>query len=204
VLLVNAFAITTVFSGNKMKIEGEAKYIDSKGKRHHIEGVGNFPTEMLEFLIVNGMLIFDEITCNKIKIFGDCDGEKITAQNIFVEGTLKIESAKITESFEVEGKVKLHSLEAKEISAESCEGKIGKVKCDTIIIFHYPNEYQKINSRFKIKNINAQKVYLENCEVEEINCKNAVIGSNCVIEKLIVSAECEISADAKVHEIIRN
>lgn len=187
-----------------MKIEGEAKYIDSKGKRHHIEGVGNLPTEMLESIIVNGTLIFDEITCNKIKISGDCDGEKITAQNIFVEGTLEIESAKITESFEVEGKVKLQSLEAKEISIESSAGKIGNVQCDTIKIFHYPNKYQKINSRFKIKNINAQKVYLENCEVEEINCKNAVISSNCVIEKLIVATEYEISDGSKVREIIHN
>ena len=43
---------------------------------------------------------------------------------------------------------------------------------------------------------------LQNCEVGIIKCKDAFIGSNCIIEKLIVAGECEIYADSKVSEMV--
>ena len=68
-----------------MKIEGEAKYVDSRGKTHSIEGVGSLPDEVnLQSLNVSGSIEFDEISCDKIKIEGSGEGKSLTAKNISV------------------------------------------------------------------------------------------------------------------------
>ena len=192
-----------------MKIEGEAMYVDSRGKTHSIEGVGSLPDDVnLQRLKVSGNIEFDEISCGKIKIEGSGEGKSLTAKNLSVEGSLEVDAVKVESLFQVSGGVKIDNLTAEEIVMESRGGKIGSVKCGKIYeasgsilsgIFG-----RKISSRVQIKTIDADKVVLQNCEVDVIRCNSAKIGSNCVIEKLLVTGECEIADDAKVGETIRN
>ena len=199
-----------------MKIEGEARYVDSRGKTHSIEGVGSLPDDVnLQRLKVSGNIEFDEISCGKIKIEGSGEGKSLTAKNLSVEGSLEVDAVKVESLFQVSGGVKIDNLTAEEIVMESRGGKIGSVKCGKIKIFH-GDGYEvsgsilsgifgrKISSRVQIKTIDADKVVLQNCEVDVIRCNSAKIGSNCVIEKLLVTGECEIADDAKVGETIRN
>ena len=69
------------------------------------------------------------------------------------------------------------------------------------------NIYAQLSERgklppVKVENIDAEKVELENCEVDEIKCRDAFIGSNCIVEKLFVANKEEISSDSQVGEII--
>ena len=205
-----------------MKIEGAATYVDSNGKRHSIEGIGSLPDDTsLQSLNVAGSFSFDDISCDKVKIEGDGRGKSIVAKNISVSGSVEIDSIKVEELFQVSGSTEISNLSAEEIIMESRGGTIGKIKCDKIKIFHSGGvsidsntifskifgshtSHVKTDSRVHINKLDAVKVELQNCEVGEIKCKDAYIGSNCVIQKLIVEGECEVAADSKVEETIRN
>ncbi len=204
-----------------MRIEGEAVYVDAAGKRHSIEGIGSLPDDLnLQSLNVSGSVEFDDISCDKIKIEGSGDGKSLTAKNLSVEGSLEVDSVKVEELFQVSGGVKIGTISAGEIIMESRGGRIDNIKCSKIKIFH-GSDYEaggsilssifggkahqrKNSSRVQIQNIEANTVNLQNCEVNAIRCTDAVIGANCVIEKLVVTGKCEISDDAKVGETIRN
>lgn len=202
-----------------MKIEGEGFCIDSNGKRHSVAGIGSLPdSDSLQKLSVSGSGSFDNISCDEVKIEGDGRGKSINAKNISVAGSFEVDSVKVEKTFKISGSVKIENFFAEEIVMESRGGSIGSVKCGEIKIFHSDGFdsggiFSKIfggktshgnSSRVKIKNIDAEKVELKNCEVGEIKCKDAFIDSNCVIEKLIVTGECEIAADSKVGETVRN
>ena len=203
-----------------MKIEGDARYIDAQGKRHSIEGIGSLPdATALQSLNVSGSFSFGEISCDKVKIEGECFGKSLTAKNIFVSGSFEVDSVKVEETFQVEGSVDSENISAAEIVMETRGSKIENINCNKIKIFHgesydvagslFSNIFGGKNirtqgsSRVRIGKIEAEKVDLQNCEVEEIHCKDAVINSNCVIEKLIVKGECKVAADSKVGEIIK-
>lgn len=200
-----------------MKIEGKATYTDIKGVEHSIKGRGSLPDDIsLKDLKVSGKISFGEISCDKITIDGECNGKVFSAENISIKGTAEIDSVNAKDFLQIKGKPEIKKIVAAEVMIESRGGKIGTVNCSKIKIFHGENHdcgsilsnifggksFQN-NSRVQIKNIDAQKVNLQNCEVEEIHCKDAVINSNCVIEKLFVEGECEIAADSKVGETIR-
>ena len=204
-----------------MKIEGEAKYVDSRGKTHSIEGVGSLPDEVnLQSLNVSGSIEFDEISCDKIKIEGSGEGKSLTAKNISVDGSLEVDEVKVESLFKISGGVNIDNLTADEILMESRGGRIGAIKCGSVKIFHgedhevggsilsgifgHKASQHKISTRVQIKTIDADKVNLQNCEVDVIRCNSAKISSNCVIEKLLVTGECEIADDAKVGETVRN
>ena len=203
-----------------MKIEGEARYIDAQGNRHSIEGIGSLPdATALQSLNVSGSFDFGEISCDKVKIEGECFGKSITAKNISVSGSFEVDAVKVEENFKVEGSVDSENISAAEIVMETRGGKIGNVKCNKIKIFHGESYdiggsilsnifggrkiHSQSSSRIRIGKIDAEKVDLQNCEVEEINCTDAVINSNCVIEKLIVKGKCKVAADSKIGETIR-
>ena len=195
-----------------MKIEGEAVYLNSAGKRHSIEGTGILSDE-IEFksLKISGTVSFDKISCGKISIEGECFGKSLTAEKISVKGTIKVDSLKSAEIFKIEGITEIDGIDGKEILIESRTGTIGEINCDEIKIFHYDDEFlsrqkniHSKNSRVKIKKIFAEKISLENCEVDEIKCKNAFIGTNCAINELTVTGEYKISADSTVAKVIRS
>ncbi len=188
-----------------MKIEGEGVYVDSKGRKHSIEGIGSLPDEInLQSIKVEGSFSFEEISCDKIKVEGECSGNTVTAKNISIEGTIEVDSVTVEDTFKLEGKAEIKLLDAKEIVMETRGGEIGEIRCDKIKIFHdEDSERRKNRSRVRIKTIDADTVNLENCEVDTIRCKDAIIGSNCAIGKLFVAGECEISADSKVDETIK-
>ena len=203
-----------------MKIEGEARYIDAQGNRHSIEGIGSLPdATALKSLNVSGSFDFGEISCDKFKIEGECFGKSVTAKNISVSGSFEVDAVKVEETFKVEGSVDSENISAAEIVMETRGGKIGNVKCNKIKIFHGESYdiggsilsnifggrkiHSQSSSRIRIGKIDAEKVDLQNCEVEEINCTDAVINSNCVIEKLIVKGECKVADDSKIGETIR-
>lgn len=203
-----------------MKIEGEARYVDTQGKRHSIEGIGSLPdVTALQSLNVSGSFSFGEISCDKVKIYGECFGKSLTAKNIFVSGSFEVDAVKVEETFKVEGSVDSENISAAEIVMETRGSKIENINCNKIKIFHGESYdiggsilanilggrtiHSQSSSHVRIGKIDAEKVDLQNCEVEEINCQDAVINSNCVIEKLIVKGECKVAADSKVGETIR-
>lgn len=200
-----------------MKIEGEAIYVDSTGKRHSVEGVGSLPDDILfESLNVSGSCSFANISCDKVKIEGECAGKSIKAKKISASGSVEIDSIKIEGDLEVSGSVESAFISAKEILLESRGSSIGEIKCDTIKIFENKSinssilskifghsSLTNINSRVRIKKIDAITVDLQNCSVGEITCRDAFIGENCAIEKLIVADKCDVATSSTVGEIIR-
>ena len=178
-----------------MKIEGEAIYVDSTGKRHSVEGVGSLPDDILfESLNVSGSCSFE------------CAGKSIKAKKISASGSVEIDSIKIEGDLEVSGSVESAFISAKEILLESRGSSIGEIKCDTIKIFENKSinssilskifghsSLTNINSRVRIKKIDAITVDLQNCSVGEITCRDAFIGENCAIEKLIVADKCDVA-----------
>ena len=202
-----------------MHIEGEAIYVDAKGSRHSIEGIGSLPDETnLQSLKVSGSISFGSISCEKITVEGECNGKSVTSKNISVSGSIEVNSINVGEKFKVSGSTDSEKLEANEIIMESRGGSINVVKCDRIKIFHsqesnsdnffsklFGNSESHVQSsarRVRIKKIDAIEVELQNCDVEEIVCKNAVIDSNCVIGTLIVEGEYRVSDDSKVGEVV--
>lgn len=206
-----------------MKIKGEGSYVDASGARHEIFGVGDLPDDMaLRSLKVSGKLSFETISCDKVKVSGKCEGGFLTAKNFSVEGKVELDDLKVEQTFELEGKPKIDSIEADEIVIESQSGFIETIKCKKLEIFNHTNatdatDFANIftrkffgediihvdskRTRVRIKSIEAETVALENCEVDVIRCTNAVIGTNCKIDKLFVTGEYKISADSKVGEV---
>lgn len=201
-----------------MKIAGKAVYVDTAGKHHSIEGVCNVPNNVaLQKLKVSGSFTFDEVSCDDVKISGECAGKAFNAKNISVEGTADIDSVK-SESFNLSGSADINKLIAEDIIIESRKGTIGAIKCGKLKIFHEGTKEAETailsrllgvnlshhsNSRVRIKNIDAETVELENCEVDIIKCRDAFIGANCAIKKLSVSGKCKVADDSTVGETIR-
>lgn len=202
-----------------MKIEGEASYIDVKGKRHSIEGMGDLPNNIkLKFLKVEGTIDFEDIICEKISIEGECNGDKISCQNFSAEGEVEIDEIKVEKTFKVDGIITAKIIRADKIVIQSRADSIDEIFCNDVKIFEDTEKigsnyiFSKIfglktsprnnKSRIKIKNLRAEKVSLQNCEVEKIECKNAVIDSNCAVEKLIVEGNYKIAESSKVSEIV--
>lgn len=206
-----------------MKIKGEVTYTDETGKIHQIEGKIVLPDDTaFQKLKVDGKFSFENISCEKISVDGKCEGGTLNAKNLSVDGKIKADTVKVEQLFEVDGKAKIDELEADEIIIESHSGSLGEVKCRKIKIFSNSNENDESakvaitsklfgveisasdeNQRVRIRKIDAQKVDLQNCEVDVIRCTDAKIGENCAVERLIVSGEYEIAADSKVGEIIK-
>ena len=203
-----------------MKIAGKGYYVDEKGKKNLVKGNVNLSdSDVWQSLTVSGKVSFGNISCEQVEFKGTCKGTTLFAKNISVSGDFKVDSVKTESRFKVSGRIEIKNLDAKNIVIESRESSIGEIKCDSVKIFNNDNSeddgiFSKIlgggnfksksNSRLKIKNIFAEKVELENCEVEEITCDDAFINSNCVIKKLTVKNTCDIAADSKVGEIIRS
>ena len=207
-----------------MKIRGEAVYVNAEGTSHEIKGVGIISdSSALQKMKISGELSFDEISCDSIIVEGKCEGGSLMAKIFSVEGKAEIDSVKVAQTFELEGKPELGNVEADEIIIESCAGSINEIKCRRLKIFNRSNSVNMIAftkvfgkkifneeisvsneiPRVRVKNIDADTVELENCEIDVIRCKNALIGSNCAIEKLFVSGNCKVADDSKVGETIR-
>ncbi len=186
-----------------MQILGEGVYIDANGRRHSVDGIGNFPDDMLlQSLSVEGTFSFKNFSSDTIKISGECSGQLLTAKKIFVEGTFDVDAAQV-DTFKLSGSIDAEKLTAKEIVIESQSGTVGTIKCDKLKIFHDGNFFRKQRSRVRIKSIDADTVELENCAVAVIKCRDAVIGTNCAIEKLFVAGKCTVADDSTVGETIQ-
>lgn len=199
-----------------MKIAGEAVYVDTAGKKHSIEGIGSLPNNDLQRLNATGEFSFDKMSCEEMKISGSCAGKSLTAKNISAEGTVEVDAVNVEERFKLSGSAEIKDLVAKEVIMESRGGAIDSIKCDDLKIFHGEihefgsSIFSKIfggksthnNSRVHIENIDAETVHLENCAVVEVKCKDAFIGANCVIDKLLVSGECKVADGSTVGETI--
>lgn len=186
-----------------MRILGEGIFVGADGRRHTLEGIGNFPDDMpLQSLAVEGIFSFKNFSCDKVKIEGECSGKSLTAKKISVEGIFDVDAAQ-TETFQVSGSIDTNKLTAEEIIIESSAGSIDEIKCARLKIFHDENFFRRQSSRIRIKNIDAEKVELENCAVDVIKCKDALIGTNCAIKKLFVAGEYKVADDSTVGETIR-
>ena len=197
-----------------MKILGSASYTSKSGKRLSLEGVGTLPDELdFKSLKVEGTISFDSLTCEHLKVEGECTGETISADEISIAGTSNVKSIKAGRSVEIEGTIKAVSIECNEISICSQSGKIEQLQCKSVRIYNESDKTSKSmfgfskrknTSRVWIKNIRAERVELQNCEAEFVECKTANVRANCIIEKLIVEGDCEIATDSKVSEVVRD
>ena len=201
-----------------MKIKGSGTYKDTNGKSHSVIGVGELAdAEKLRKLEVAGSLSFEKIYCDKISVAGKCEGDFVSAQVLKISGSCEIDSVTIEQRLEVAGKAEIDSVTADEVLIASRSGFLGDVKCRKIKIYDdsakFDDEVFKKNfigrftalqswSRVRVKNIEAEVVALENCEVDIIRCKDAFIGANCVIDKLLVSGKCKVADDSTVGEMI--
>lgn len=169
-------------------------------------------------LETSGELLFDNIFCDEVNISGKCIGDSVSAKNFSVSGKAKIDSLTLEENLNLSGKPEINSVTADEIVIASRDGFITRIKCRRIRILEDLTSNAKIefgsffgercffsasNSRVRIKNIEAETVELENCEVDVIRCRDAFIGKNCAVKKLFVAGECTVDADSTVSETIR-
>lgn len=200
-----------------MRIAGEAVYIEKGGHRRTIAGMGSVSDGALESLKASGSCEFGDLVCDDVKIEGECSGSSLTAKNATISGTLKVKTLKVEGKLNVAGSVHSDELDAGEIVMESRGGSIGGIKCGRIKIFEhggveinggflsriFGGSARSVDSRVRIKSIDADEVNLQNCEVDVIKCKDAIIGSNCVISTLNVEGSCEIADGSTVKETIR-
>lgn len=169
-------------------------------------------------LKISGKVLFDKIFCAEANVSGKCEGKSVSTKNFSASGKMEIDSIKVEQTFELKGKPELGSVEADKVIVESRSGSVDEIKCRKLKIFNHANETdsafvikilgEEISafdnfSRVRIKNIDAEKVEIENCEVDVIRCQDAFIGTNCSIEKLFVAGEYEVAADSTVGETIR-
>ena len=167
---------------------------------------------------ISGKCEGGSIEAQDLKISGKCEGKSVSAKNFSASGKMEIDSIKVEQIVELKGKPELGSVEADEIIIESRSGSVDEIKCRKLKIFNRVIEtdsafvlkifgeeisgFDKF-SRVRIKNIDAEKVELENCEVDIVRCQDAFIGANCAIDKLFVAGECKVADDSTVGETIR-
>lgn len=202
-----------------MKIEGEAVLVNKFGKRRTVEGEKTLPDDTaLQKLFVEGSVYFGDITCDKFKVEGECFGNSLIAEQIEIEGSINVDVVKASKILDIEGEMNINSAESATILIESRFGRINEVKCNDLKIFDVDDEFEAeiSSSKFKLKISNKKKfsqilidsivadnIELENCKVETVKCNNAIIGSNCTINKLIITENLDIVENSKVNSIIR-
>ena len=153
-------------------------------------------------LKTSGELEFDNITCDEITASGKCSGKSVDAKIFSASGKVEVDSLTIAQTLKLSGRPQIDSVKADEIFIATRDGSIGAIKCRHIKIFHDENFFDNQRSRVRIKNIDADTVEIENCEVAVIKCRDAVIGTNCAIEKLFVAGKCTVADDSTVAETI--
>lgn len=200
-----------------MKIAGEAIYIDRSGHRRTMAGMGSVSDGELESLKVSGSCEFGDLVCDDVKIEGECSGASLKSRNVASSGTLRVKMLIVEGKLKASGSVYSDVIDASDVDMESRGGSIGTVKCGRIKIFEhggveinggflsriFGGSARSANSRVHIKGIDADEVNLQNCEVDTIKCKDAIIGSNCVIGTLNVEGSCEVVDGSTVKETIR-
>ena len=203
-----------------MKIAGEATYIDKDGHRRTIAGMGSVSDGELESLKVSGSCEFGDLVCNDVKIEGECSGSSLKSENVTSSGTLRVKTLIVEGSLKASGSVYSDVLDAADVDMESRGGSLGEIKCGRIRVFEHGgveingggllskifgvhSSARSVSSRVRIKSIDADEVNLQNCEVDVIKCRDAIIGSNCVIGTLNVEGKCEVVDGSTVKETIR-
>ncbi|MBD3880079.1 MAG: hypothetical protein SR1Q5_10480 [Quinella sp. 1Q5] len=185
-----------------MKIKGSGNYVDATGAAHEVKGMGIILDDTaLQSLKVSGKLEFEKISCDDLNVSGKCVGGSISAK-----------------TFSFKGKIEVDTITAQEGIINSRSGSIEMIKCSKLKIFNNANEDAMAfitrifgepnakgdnNSRLTIKEIDSEKIELENCQVEAVHCHDIQIGKNCLIAKLLVAGECIVDEDSTIGEIIR-
>ena len=202
----------------KIEVSGSLSFEKISCEKVSVSGKCEGNSITAKSLEVSGEMSIKNIFGKEVEISGRCKGDSINAKNFSTSGKIEYNSLTIEQTLRISGKPQINFVTADEILIATNNGFLGEVKCRKIRIFddleRFAEEFfgkifiedfsfNKSHSRVQIKNIRAESVDLENCEVDVIRCKDALIGSNCMIEKLFVTGKCEIAADSKVTEIIR-
>lgn len=205
--------------GKSRMILGIGELSDAE-KFRELKVLGNISFDKIscDEVKISGKCEGGSIKAQDLKISGKCEGKSVSAKNFSASGKMEIDSIKVEQTVELKGKPELGSVEADEIIIESRFGSVDEIKCRKLKIFNHMNEndsafvikifgeeisgFDKF-SRVRIKNIDAEKVEIENCEVDIVRCQDAFIGANCAIDKLFVADECKVADDSTVGETIR-
>ena len=201
----------------ELKVSGKVSFEKISCAKVNVSGECKGDSLAAQAVKISGEFSVEEIACDEVNISGKCKGQSLNTKNFLGSGKIKLGSLKVEETLQFSGEARIDSLTADKIFIATRNGLIGSVKCRKIKIFDDSERFSgkffgkifsvhsslsKSRSRVLIKNIEADTVDLENCEVNVIRCKDAFIGSNCVIEKLFVAGECKVAADSKVEDII--
>lgn len=132
----NVLASKFVVSDEAMKIFGECRFTDAKGRQRKIMGVGTLSDETpLKIFDMEGSLSFKNFSCDTIKISGECFGESLKAKNFSIDGTLKVNAVSVSQAFKLYGSLNVDNLTAEKIFIRSRSGSVDKIKCQQIKIF---------------------------------------------------------------------
>ena len=200
-----------------MNIKGIVNYVDENNKKHETAGICTLKDDIkLKSIDVKGMLSFDKIICDKINIEGDCTGNEISGKKIFISGKFNVDNVSMEQNIKIVGVAHSNLLKAEKVIIESRAGTIKQINCDKIKIFDnndnidisiikniFNIRHVKNNARIHINDIDANNVEIQNCEIKSIKCKNAIIGTNCLIEELFVEDSYKIANDSTVNKIVR-
>ena len=158
-----------------------------------------------EEITIDGDARIDVVKAVKFRFSGDCSGNLLTAEKIKIDGDVRLDVIKAVKVVEISGDMRIDSVESNKVAIESRSGRIDEIKCSELKIFDNYSDFEGEISfgNIRIKNIAAEKVELKNCKVSLIKCKDAIIGENCAIEKLIVSGKFELDENSKVNEVIK-
>lgn len=205
-------------AGKSCSILGICELADEENLQElRLSGNLSFKKLSCDKVDISGKCEGGSINARSLKISGTCEGDSVSAKNFSAVGKVEVDSLTVEQIFELSGKPRIDYVTADEIIIATSSGFIGEVKCHKIKIFddtaridgeffdksfigHF--SFNQSRSRVRIKNIEADKIELENCEVDIIRCKDAFIGTNCAVDKLFVSGACKVAADSTVGETI--
>ncbi|MBR1646777.1 MAG: hypothetical protein IJ685_08375 [Selenomonadaceae bacterium] len=186
----------------ELKVSGNLSFKKISCNKINVSGKCNGSSIAADYLKTSGELSVDDVSCNEVVISGKFTGDTVNAKNFSGSGKVEVGTLTIERVMNLSGKPQINSLSAYEIIIASSDGSIDKVTCRHIKIFDNDN-FDISHSRVRIEKIDADTVELENCAVDVIKCRDAVIGKNCAIEKLFISGECKVADDSSVGETIR-
>lgn len=155
-----------------MKIDGDAVYVTELGKRHTIDGDGSLPDDTpLKKLNVDGDVSFGKISCDNIKVEGDCFGDSLTAGKIFVDGDFKVDVVN-TKSLKVNGDCFCDSIAAENVDVD------GDFEAESVKVV----ESFEISGDVKIDSVESDEIILNtrSGRVGKIQCKDLKIFDNSV------------------------
>lgn len=214
-----------------MKASGFVKYIDSSGKKKHIDGEISIDESHLQLLKVCGDVHFDSMQLDELKVEGSIEGRQIKSALMKIDGDIDVMDI-VSKQFKVCGNVSANhlvadefkldgSMDCKKIKASNvslcCTGKtsISEIVADNLqiqksakenntkgILFNFFRANTLKDFSVEIESIRSKDLMLSGIFVNKIIGKNVKLENGCRVNKLLCAKKPIISNDSLVKDLV--